>query len=57
MLSENALQLWHHVTIEEWCERYGAKLQDEFLLPVRASSDDQKWYVAEIGPDNRVPSQ
>jgi hypothetical protein len=48
VLSENGLQLWYQVTINEWCERYGAQLLHEFLLPMRASLADQKWYIARI---------
>lgn len=46
VLNGEGLQYNLKTTFEAWCARYGMKPYKEFALPVRASREEQKWYIA-----------
>jgi hypothetical protein len=48
VLNAEGLQYHHQTIVAEWCRKYNAQVYQEFSLPIRASRDEAKWYVARV---------
>ena len=55
-VSDDALKYRFKMSITDWCNAYGAEVCKQFTLPVLASREDSKWYLARVRSPDKLPT-